>query len=160
MRKCLGPVMVARLGLLLDEFLDVSGIFDALAAIVTALVLGDHRVPIEDPDASEGGHNDQRPSRIDDEVRSQLANRLILSIKEPNDITSALAGIRDRSTWEGVVGAIPARTVLAVGDAIRVPTVIEIMEYNTEYMRQFTKTDTMDSGDIDEISREVDKIFE
>lgn len=101
---------------------------------------------------------DQRPSRIDDEVRSQLANRLILSLKEPNDITSALAGIPDRSTWEGVVGAIPARTVLAVGDAIRVPTVIEIMEYNTEYMRQFNET--MDSGDIGDLSREVDRIFE
>ncbi|MFC1787319.1 ATP-binding protein [Halobacteriota archaeon] len=102
---------------------------------------------------------DQRPSRIDDEVRSQLANRLILSLKEPNDITSALAGIPDRSTWEGVVGAIPARTVLAVGDAIRVPTVIEIMDYNNkEYRKQFTEG--MDSGDIDEISKDIDKIFE
>ena len=101
---------------------------------------------------------DQRPSRIDDEVRSQLANRLILSLKEPNDITSALAGIADRSTWESVVGAIPTRTVLAVGDAIRVPTVIEIMEYNTEYMKQFTES--MDNSEIGEISREVDRIFE
>ncbi|MDD3421874.1 MAG: ATP-binding protein [Methanocellales archaeon] len=101
---------------------------------------------------------DQRPSRIDDEVRSQLANRLILSLKEPNDITSALAGIPDRSAWEGVVGAIPARTVLAVGDAIRVPTVIEIMEYNTNFMRRFT--DNMNSSEISDLSKDVDRIFE
>lgn len=100
---------------------------------------------------------DQRPSRIDDEVRSQLANRLILSLKEPNDIASALAGIPDRSTWEGIVGAIPTRTVLAVGDAIRVPTVIEVMEYNTESMKQLGN---MDSGEISDLSRNVDKIFE
>lgn len=75
---------------------------------------------------------DQRPSQIDDEVRSQLANRLVMSLKEPSDVSSALAGVPDRSVWEGIVSTIPVRTVMAIGDSIRVPTVIDVMDYRDE----------------------------
>lgn len=102
---------------------------------------------------------DQRPSRIDDEVRSQLANRLILSLKEPNDIASALAGIPDRNVWEGIVGAIPTRTVLAVGDAIRVPTVIDVMEYNVDTVKRLFGGGTLNSEEISEIADRADEIF-
>ncbi|UCD91647.1 MAG: ATP-binding protein [Methanobacteriota archaeon] len=78
---------------------------------------------------------DQRPSRIDDEVRSQLANRLVMSLKEPSDISSSLAGVPDRSMWETIIGTVPARTVAVMGDAIRIPTVINIMTYNPENVR-------------------------
>jgi DNA helicase HerA-like ATPase len=73
---------------------------------------------------------DQRPSKIDDEVRSQLANRLVMSLKEPSDVTSALAGVPDRSMWENIISTIPARCVAVLGDAIRIPTVIDVMEYD------------------------------
>ncbi len=102
---------------------------------------------------------DQRPSRIDDEVRSQLANRLILSLKEPNDIASALAGIPDRSVWEGIVGAMPPKTVLAVGDAIRVPTVIDVMEYNVDTVKRLFGEGTLNSEEISEIADRADEIF-
>ncbi|TET90657.1 MAG: ATP-binding protein [Methanomassiliicoccales archaeon] len=78
---------------------------------------------------------DQRPSRIDDEVRSQLANRLVMSLKEPSDISSSLAGVPDRSMWEMIIGTVPARTVAVMGDAIRIPTVINIMTYTPENVR-------------------------
>lgn len=78
---------------------------------------------------------DQRPSRIDDEVRSQLANRLVMSLKEPSDISSSLAGVPDRSMWETIIGTIPARTVAVMGDAIRIPTVVNILCYTPENVR-------------------------
>jgi len=98
---------------------------------------------------------DQRPSRIDEEVRSQLANRLILSMKEPTDVESALAGVPDKSVWKDIVATVPARTLLLLGDAIRVPTVIDIMDYAQmkKCLNRFNK------DDIDEIAKSSDKLF-
>jgi DNA helicase HerA-like ATPase len=103
---------------------------------------------------------DQRPARIDDEVRSQLANRLIMSLKEPSDLASALAGVPDRSVWESIVATIPARTVAIVGDAIRIPTVIDIMNYTPENVREnLLDKDNLTSADMDTIAQKVDKVF-
>ncbi len=101
---------------------------------------------------------DQRPSRIHEEVRSQLANRLILSLKEPSDVASALAGVPDRSVWENIVATIPPRTVLVVGDAIRVPTVVEIMRYDTKLKHLFGSG--MDASELSELGKNADRVFE
>lgn len=100
---------------------------------------------------------DQRPSRIDDEVRSQLANRLVLSLKEPNDITSALSGVPDRSMWENIVGIMPPRNVLVVGDAIRIPTVMEVLNYTVDTMKT---EDVHTSKEIMDIAKDADEIFD
>ncbi|TLZ65213.1 MAG: ATP-binding protein [Methanobacteriota archaeon] len=71
---------------------------------------------------------DQRPARISDEVRSQLANRFVMSLKEPNDVEAALAGVPDKEMWKNILSKIPLRTVAVMGDAIRIPTVIDVME--------------------------------
>ncbi len=102
---------------------------------------------------------DQRPARIDEEVRSQLANRLILSLKEPSDITSSLAGVPDRAVWEGIVGTIAPRTVLVVGDAIKVPTVVDVMRYDTDTMKRHLKLKTMDAKEIARLAENVEEIF-
>jgi DNA helicase HerA-like ATPase len=103
---------------------------------------------------------DQRPSRIDDEVRSQLANRLVLSLKEPGDVTSALAGIPDKSVWENIIGTIPPRTIGLFGDAVRIPTVIEVMEYNQKNMKKHIVGDEkMTESDLNDIAKNVDEIF-
>jgi uncharacterized protein len=75
---------------------------------------------------------DQRPSRIDDEVMSQLGNRIILSLKDPNDLRRALSGIPKAEVWGNIVQTIPSRTAFIVGDAVRVPTVIEVLDYEKE----------------------------
>jgi uncharacterized protein len=75
---------------------------------------------------------DQRPSKIDDEVMSQLGNRIILSLKDPNDLRRALSGIPKAEVWGNIVQTIAARTALIVGDAVRVPTVIEVLDYEKE----------------------------
>jgi hypothetical protein len=104
---------------------------------------------------------DQRPSQIDDEVRSQLANRLVMSLKEPSDISSALSGVPDRSVWENIVATIPNRTVMVVGDAIRVPTVISVMNYDEENVRKYIIGDDgkLTGKEMDEIAKGADKIF-
>jgi DNA helicase HerA-like ATPase len=104
---------------------------------------------------------DQRPSRIDDEVRSQLANRLVLSLKEPSDVSSALAGVPDRSAWENIVGTIPPRTVVVFGDAIRVPTVIDVMHYDSENVKNgiIGKDRELDGADLEKIAGRADEIF-
>jgi DNA helicase HerA-like ATPase len=104
---------------------------------------------------------DQRPSRIDDEVRSQLANRLVLSLKEPSDVSSALAGVPDRSTWENIVGTIPPRTVVVFGDAIRVPTVIDVMHYDAENVKKgiIGLSKDLDSTDLERIAEKADEIL-
>ncbi|OLS26556.1 MAG: hypothetical protein HeimC3_08750 [Candidatus Heimdallarchaeota archaeon LC_3] len=79
---------------------------------------------------------DQRPSSIDDEILSQLANRFILSLSDPKDITAALTGPVDPSKWKSIVAAMPLRHTLMFGDAISVPTTIEVEHYSSENMKK------------------------
>ena len=124
------PNELPRLVVLLEEahkFLDSSiassTIFDRLAremrkfGLVLAMV-------------------DQRPSSIDDEIISQLANRFILSLTDPNDIMAALTGPVDPRKWKSIVSAMPLRHALIFGDAIPVPTTIEVEEYSEKTMRK------------------------
>jgi len=103
---------------------------------------------------------DQRPSRITDEVRSQLANRLVMSLKEPSDVESALAGVPDKAMWMNIVAKLPLRTVAVLGDAIRIPTVIDVLEYDDLRIREhLLPGGTADEGTMQEIARRADDIF-
>jgi len=79
---------------------------------------------------------DQRPSKIDPEILSQLANRFILSLNDPKDIIGALSGPVDPASWRAIVKAMPPRTVLMFGDAIKAPTAMDVLEYNEQTMTQ------------------------
>ncbi len=105
---------------------------------------------------------DQRPSEIDDEVRSQLANRLVMSIKEPSDVTAALAGVPDRGMWEGIVSTIPWKTVAVMGDAIRIPTLINILHYDDLNVREYILGNGEDAEEkrLDAVAERVDEVFE
>jgi DNA helicase HerA-like ATPase len=105
---------------------------------------------------------DQRPSRIDDEIMSQLGNRMILSLKESKDLDHALSGLPKASVWSNIVQTIPARTALIVGDAVRVPTVIEIMDYSTiqEHLEKSTVgKKRLTAEDIGKIAKGANKII-
>ncbi len=103
---------------------------------------------------------DQRPSKIDDEVRSQLANRLVMSLKEPSDVTSALAGVPDRSMWENIISTIPARVVTVLGDAIRIPTVIDVMRYDDLNVRDHVLGGTATVAKLDRLASQIDEVLE
>ncbi|MHA1933584.1 MAG: ATP-binding protein, partial [Promethearchaeota archaeon] len=77
---------------------------------------------------------DQRPSKIDSEILSQLANRFILSLTDPKDILQALTGPVDPAAWRAIVRAMPPRTVLMFGDAIKAPTAMDVLDYNITSM--------------------------
>lgn len=101
---------------------------------------------------------DQRPSRIDDEIMSQLGNRIILSLKETKDLKHALSGVPKADVWGNIVQTIPARTALIVGDAVRVPTVVEILDYSSipDYLGATKRR--LNSVDIQKISKDAEKI--
>jgi DNA helicase HerA-like ATPase len=103
---------------------------------------------------------DQRPSRIDDEVRSQLANRLVMSLKEPSDVESALAGVPDKGMWVNIVAKLPLRTVAVLGDAIRIPTVIDVLEYEDLKVRKYLlPPEVVDEGTMTEIGDRADDVL-
>ena len=103
---------------------------------------------------------DQRPTRIDQEVRSQLANRLILSLKEASDIQSALVGVQEMGMWEKIVGTIPVKTVAVIGDAIRVPTVIDVMKYDDENVKEhILGRARLTAGEMAGVAEKAKKIF-
>jgi hypothetical protein len=84
-----------------------------------------------------------------------------MSLKEPSDMSSALAGVPDKSAWENVIGTIPPRTVCVFGDAIRVPTVIDVMHYNAENVKKgiLGEDKDLDGADIEKIAEKADEIF-
>jgi DNA helicase HerA-like ATPase len=102
---------------------------------------------------------DQRPSKIDDEVMSQLGNRIILSLKDPKDLTAALAGVPKAKVWTNIAQSIPLRTALIVGDAVRVPTVIDVLDYaKIEDMIRSPEEKRMTSEEIKKIAKNAEKI--
>jgi hypothetical protein len=102
---------------------------------------------------------DQRPSKIDDEVMSQLGNRMILSLKDPKDISAALAGIPKAKVWTNIAQSIPLRTALIVGDAVRVPTVIDVLDYSKiDTMLKNRSAKRMTSDEIKKIAKDADEI--
>ena len=103
---------------------------------------------------------DQRPARISDEVRSQLANRFVMSLKEPNDVEAALAGVPDKGMWTNILSKIPNRTVAVMGDAIRVPTVIDVMEYNEENVQdRIVGHGRLTADRLEKIASKADEVF-
>ncbi len=104
---------------------------------------------------------DQRPSKIDDEVMSQLGNRIILSLKETNDLKRALSGVPKADIWGNIVQTIPGRTALIVGDAVRVPTVVEILDYSKiqDFLKDpQTGKKRQTSEEIQRIAKDAEKI--
>lgn len=103
---------------------------------------------------------DQRPARISDEVRSQLANRLVMSLKEPSDVEAALAGVPDKKMWENIIAKLPLRTVAVIGDAIRIPTVVDVLPYDELEIREhLLGPGAVDEGALREISKRADDVF-
>jgi len=62
--------------------------------------------------------------------------------------------------WEKIVGTIPVRTVAVIGDAIRVPTVIDVMKYDDENVKEHVLgRQRMTAGDMASVGAKARKIF-
>ncbi len=103
---------------------------------------------------------DQRPAHLSDEVRSQLANRFVMSLKEPSDVESALAGVPDKEMWKNILSKIPERTVAVMGDAIRIPTVIDVMPYEADLVKeQIVGRGRPTAADLERVGKRADELF-
>lgn len=73
---------------------------------------------------------DQRPSGIDEEVRSQLGTRVIASLDDERDQGAVLAGLADAKTLRVLLNNLePKKQVLLTGYALPMPIVVEVRDY-------------------------------
>jgi len=73
---------------------------------------------------------DQRPSGIDEEVRSQLGTRVIGSLDDERDQNAVLAGLPDSGAMRVLINNLePKKQVLLAGYAMPMPIVIDVDDY-------------------------------
>ena len=73
---------------------------------------------------------DQRPSGIDEEIRSQLGTRVIGALDDERDQSSVLEGVPDaRSLGVLIKNLEPKKQVLLTGYAMPMPIVVEMRDY-------------------------------
>jgi hypothetical protein len=75
---------------------------------------------------------DQRPSQIDEEVMSQVANRFIMHLTDKRDMDTTVGTLTDPQQYRNIISGLLKRECLVYGDAIAVPTIINIKDYHNE----------------------------
>jgi len=75
---------------------------------------------------------DQRPSQIDEEVYSQIATSFVMHMTDEKDIKRVVSNLPESKKWKGVISGLRERQVFMRGDAIAVPSIIEIMDYSDD----------------------------
>ena len=75
---------------------------------------------------------DQRPSQIDEEVMSQVANRFIMHLTDKRDIDTTVGTLTDPAQYRRIIAGLLKRECLVHGDAISVPTIINIKNYHDD----------------------------
>ena len=73
---------------------------------------------------------DQRPSGIDEEIRSQLGTRIVAALDDERDQGAVLEGVPDARALRVLINNLePKRQVLLGGYALPMPIVIEVRDY-------------------------------
>ena len=75
---------------------------------------------------------DQRPSQIDEEVYSQIANTFIMHMIDDKDIKRVVQTLPDSKKWRNVISGLQKRHCFIRGDAVAVPSIIEVLDYKDE----------------------------
>ncbi|WPX09836.1 ATP-binding protein [Anaerocellum danielii] len=77
---------------------------------------------------------DQRPSQIDSEIASQIGTRVILSLSDEADITSALAGMKNSKQLRGIIESLDSKQqALLIGHAVPMPIAIKTRGYDNSF---------------------------
>src|SRR3989442_13116243 len=83
-----------------------------------------------------------------------------MSLKDLSDVEAALAGVPDKKMWENIIAKLPLRTVAVIGDALRVSTVIDVLEYDNLNVREHVLGPRgVDEGTVREIANRGDDIL-
>ena len=75
---------------------------------------------------------DQRPSQIDEEVYSQIANTFVMHMTDDKDIKRVVQTLPDAKKWRGVISGLQKRECFVRGDAVAVPSIVEVLNYKDE----------------------------
>jgi hypothetical protein len=75
---------------------------------------------------------DQRPSQIEEDVRSQIWTRMVMAMVDDRDIRAALAGVADADDFKQIIGSLQQQEALLFGYAVPVPVTIRVKSYDKE----------------------------
>jgi hypothetical protein len=83
---------------------------------------------------------DQRPSKIYDEVMSQLGTRICGWLGDENDISAVLSGLSGRDSLRGMLARLqPTEEVLMVGFGVPMPIPIRSRRYDEKFWKELLK---------------------
>ena len=77
---------------------------------------------------------DQRPSQIDEEVYSQIANTFVMHMTDDKDIKRVVQTLPDSKKWRGVISGLQKRESFVRGDAVAVPSIVKVLDYKNEVL--------------------------
>ncbi|MFX1344121.1 MAG: ATP-binding protein [Promethearchaeota archaeon] len=104
---------------------------------------------------------DQRPSQIDEEVYSQIANTFVMHMTDDKDIKRVVQTLPDSKKWGGVISGLQKKQCFVRGDAVAVPSVVEVLDYkNEELLKNKLGLVKTTAEKIDEIKRKDLTILE
>lgn len=87
---------------------------------------------------------DQRPSKIYDEVMSQLGTRICGWLGDENDISAVLSGLSGRDSLRGMLACLqPTEEVLMVGFGVPMPIPIRSRRYDEKFWKELLKQNTL-----------------
>jgi hypothetical protein len=75
---------------------------------------------------------DQRPSQIEEDVRSQIWTRMIMTLVDDRDIRAALAGVANVDDFKQIIGSLQQQEALLFGYAVPVPVTIRVKDFDDE----------------------------
>ena len=78
---------------------------------------------------------DQRPSQIEEDVRSQIWTRMIMALVDERDIRAALAGVANVDDFKQIIGSLQQQEALLFGYAVPVPITIRVKNFDEDLFR-------------------------
>jgi hypothetical protein len=75
---------------------------------------------------------DQRPSEIEEDVRSQIWTRMIMAMVDDRDIRAALAGVANADDFKQIIASLQQQEALLFGYAVPVPVTIRVKNFDQE----------------------------
>ncbi len=102
---------------------------------------------------------DQRPSGIDEEVRSQIGTKLVCLLDNERDVDAVLSGVSGRTQLRQVLAGLDSvQQALLLGHALPMPVVVRTREYGSpESYAALSATDALESKE--EWEKRVGNLF-
>ncbi|WP_376789315.1 helicase HerA domain-containing protein [Thermoflexus sp.] len=94
---------------------------------------------------------DQRPSRIDSEVLSQIGTRVLCLLDHEEDVRAALSGISGASRLREVLARLETKQqALLLGHAVPMPVVVRTRDYDASFLEELARGEKEEFPDLAE----------